>query len=111
MNSTIFIAMGLFFMLMVATKGQFGLNAKTLFVSMFSVVGLAGLGVSAYRLPRWRTEREGQMAAIATRAVRRATAQPATAPQTLDASPQLDLDLETDLTETLHTQVPHRTRS
>ena len=104
--------MGLFFMLLVAAKGDFAVDlGKTLFVSMFSVVGLGSIGVSAYQLPRWRRERERQMEAIAARAVERAGAQPATAPRELDPSRRLDLDLPTDPAEAEQTRMQRRTRS
>ncbi len=112
MGGLLLFMMGLFFMLLVAAKGDFAVDlGKTLFVSMFSVVGLGSIGVSAYQLPRWRRERERQMEAIAARAVERAGAQPATAPRELDPSRRLDLDLPTDPAEAEQTRMQRRTRS
>ncbi len=112
MGSLGLILMGLFFMLLVAAKGDFAVDlGKTLFVSMFSVVGLGGLGVTAYRLPRWREERGRQMEAIAARAVERATAQTVTTPQQIAAAPHATLDLPMESEEAEQIRVPRKTRS
>ena len=55
-----FLVMGLFLMLLVAAKAEFLVDmGKTMLVAMFALAGLGGMGVTAYRLPRWRAERDG----------------------------------------------------
>ncbi|WP_457653855.1 hypothetical protein [Rhodocaloribacter sp.] len=89
----LFLVMGLFLMLLVVAKGKFLVDmGKTMLVAMFALAGLGGMGVTAYRLPRWRAERERQMEAIAARAVERAEAQVARADGELHPLPRLDLD-------------------
>lgn len=75
-----FLAMGIVFMIAVALKGNLTAALdKTFFVSMFAVAGLAGTGVSGYRLTRWAKERERQFEEIADRALERTAAEAASA--------------------------------
>lgn len=93
MGGMLLFVMGLFFMLLVAAKGDFATDwAKTLFVSMFSVVGLVSFGVSAYRLPRWRTDQEHQMEAVASRALERAETKRSVSPQEVNRRSRSPLD-------------------
>lgn len=60
------LVMGLFFLLVVASKGDL-LTAKGIFVSMFSVVGTGAMGLSATRLRHWRKTQEKNMDTIVSR--------------------------------------------
>jgi hypothetical protein len=106
--------MGLFFILVLAAKGDFLVDmAKTIFVSMFSVAGLGGLGAAAFWLPRWRKEQERQMEAIAARAVERAGAQPASTSPIWSPSRVTDLEwpADTDPAEKESSRVRRKSRS
>jgi hypothetical protein len=60
------------FMLVAAASA--GINAGTLLLALLSAMGLGSMAFAAYRLPRWRAERERQMEGVAARAVERAGA-------------------------------------
>lgn len=110
-GSAVFFVMGLFFMLLVAAKGDFGVDlGDTLFVTMFAVLGMGGLGVSAYQLSRWRAQRERQMEAVAARALERAGAYETTASRAAASSPLLDEPRE-EAAEAEPLRVPRKTRS
>lgn len=54
--------MGLFFMLVLASKGDLFVDmAKTMFISMFAVAGLSGLGYGAFQFPRWISDKEARI--------------------------------------------------
>jgi hypothetical protein len=112
LGGLVIFGMGLFFILLVAAKGDFAVDlGKTLFASMFAAAGLGGLGLSAARLPGWRKEQQRRMESIAARAAARAAARTGggasaqTAPEPhLDAHTEteerlLDLGLEADPAE------------
>lgn len=89
----IFFLMGLFFMLMVAIKGDFGVKmAATLFVSMIAAVGLGGMGSAALMLPRWRKEKERQLEALTARILAREESQASADSMREASSPTIDLD-------------------
>lgn len=97
MMSAALTFMGLFFMLVLATKQDLFVDlAKTVFVSMFSVAGLTGFGYSAFKSPRWVADRESQIDRVLdqlqttmdTRHVTKAQ----TATVAASAAPTLDLD-------------------
>ena len=70
--STIFFVMGLFFMLMLGLKGDLFTNmAKTVFVSMFSVAGLAAFGGVAATLPGLRRRQGSQIDQVIRRILER----------------------------------------
>ena len=60
-----FFAMGLFFLLIVASKGDL-MTYKSI-VSMFSVVGAGAMGGSAFKLAGWRKEQEARMDTLLSR--------------------------------------------
>lgn len=69
----IFTLMGLFFVLMLALKGDFpSATAKSVFVSMFALFGLGTLGAAAFRIPRWQAKQEEMLEAIVKRVTLRA---------------------------------------
>lgn len=121
MGGLVVFAMGLFFMLLVAAKGDFAVDlAKTLFVSMFAAAGLGGMGLSAARLPGWRKEQRRRMEAIAAGAAARAGARagvratpepPLEAPELEAPEQTLDLDLEAGPAEAEKPGQQHRNRS
>lgn len=74
-GGAIFLAMGLFFTLLVVAKAGSPDLAKILFTSMFSVVGLGGMGYSAYRGRSWNARINRDIEAIAVRAVEKSGAQ------------------------------------
>jgi hypothetical protein len=83
-------AMGVVFMLIMATSGRFAVNPDTLLVAMFIAMGLGGIGVAAYRLPRWVEKRGRQMEAVAERTVARLAKQPSASEDEQTPSPLLD---------------------
>lgn len=92
LGGLVLTAMGLFFLLLLASKGDFITDLdKTLFVSMFAIVGVGSMGASAFRLPRWRAEHEAQMDEVVARTVSRS--ERSSAPALEESSPALDLDL------------------
>ena len=108
----ILFAVGLVFMLTLALKGDFMVELdKTFFVSMFAVLGLGSMGVSAYRLPYWAAQRGRQMEAIATRAVERAGTSPAVSPLKSAAPQGLDLGTLEDPVEVAQAPVHRSTRT
>lgn len=62
-GATVMFVMGLFFLAIVASKGDL-LTAKAMFVSMFSIVGMGAFGGSSLKLSKWRREQEAKMDAI-----------------------------------------------
>ena len=69
----IFALMGLFFILMLALKGDFpSATAKSVFVSMFVVAGLGALGGSVLKLSQWRSKQEPLLDGIVKRVAERA---------------------------------------
>lgn len=88
-----FFAMGLFFMAILIAKGDAAALGKMLFTSLWAVVGLGSMGVSAYQLPRWRSTRTQQLDGIAARAIARsATPAPTSPVPTSTPAPHLNLD-------------------
>jgi hypothetical protein len=113
LGGLILLVMGLFFMLLVAAKGDFGVDlAKTLMVSLFAVVGLGSMGTAAFRLPRWREAQERQIEEVAARAVRRAGAKSVDNLRAQDPShlPSLDLPMDPE-EEKEQNAVPRKIRS
>lgn len=69
LGGSAFFGMGLVFLLILAASGDLGVALdKTMFVSLFAVVGLAVLAASAVGAARWAEMRSGQMEALAERA-------------------------------------------
>ncbi len=57
--SSVLMVMGLFFMLVLAAKGDLFVNMeKTLFISMFSILGLLGYGYAGIKFPGWVADKE-----------------------------------------------------
>ena len=69
--SFFFLLMGTVFLSLFAAQGA-PEPGMMVIMSLFVAAGLGGAGITAYQLPRWATERERQMEAIAARAVERA---------------------------------------
>ncbi len=109
----IFFAMGLFLMLMLAVSRDFMVVMdKTFIVSMFALLGLGSIGITAYQIPRWAEERERQMEAIAARAIARASAPPTATPAHASApAGRLDLDALEDHADAAQARSPRRTRT
>ncbi len=108
----IFFAMGLFLMLMLVVSSDFMVVMdKTFIVSMFALLGLGSMGVTAYQIPRWAEERGRQMEAVAARAVAKASAPPLAEP-VREAVPagRLDLDALEDPADAAQARSPRRTR-
>jgi len=107
-----FFVMGLLFMLILATTGDFGVDlAGTLFVSLFAAMGLGSIGVAAYRLRRWSEERARQMEVIAARTAERAGAQSATALRELDPLGRLERDMPAEPEDAVQARMQNRTRT
>jgi hypothetical protein len=109
----LFLGLGLMFMLMLALKGDFMIELdKTLFVSMFAVLGLGGASIAAYRLPRWARERESQMDEIVTRVIDRMEAEPmASSLKESQSDAGLIHEQSHEADETVRPQQPSKTRS
>ncbi|MEM8484305.1 MAG: hypothetical protein AAF564_02090 [Bacteroidota bacterium] len=111
--------MGIFFMLVLASKGDFLVDmAKTLVVSMFAIAGLAGLGYGAVKFPNWVADKEARIDHVLENllagvdAASLETVPPTTEAEVTQASTtRLSLDPEqaplTDTQQTTH----HKTRS
>ena len=103
-------AFGLAFLLPSAFTVDF-LTVRMMVFTLISVIGLASMGLTAFRLPRWAREGARQMEAIAARAVELAGGQGATALREVAPSGRVDLDLPTDPAEAEQTRMKRRTRS
>lgn len=91
-TNIVFIFMGLFFTLLVALKDNVDLfSAKMLFVSMLAVLGAAGYGLLALRLPRRNKALAAQIEHVLSGVIKREAA--TAAPSPLPMPPALDLDL------------------
>lgn len=108
----VFLAMGLTFMLALALAGDFMVVLdKTLFVSMFAVLGIGSASVAAYRLPRWAKERARQMDEVAARTIERmGLDQTANLPADSELGGDLDLEASIEPDETTRIQRPRSTR-
>ena len=112
-GSMVFLAMGIMFILTLAASGDFMVVwDKTIFMSIFAMAGLGGLGLSAYRLPRWVREREQQMEAVAARAVELTGEVSAPISHEPVTSGQLDLDTGgEEAADSVSGRGHHKTRS
>ena len=109
----ILLIMGLIFMLTLALAGDFMVVLdKTLFVSMFAVLGFGGASVAAYRLPKWAKERARLMDEVAARTIERMGPEQM-AKSLADSELGADLDLEVFIEpdETTRTRRPGSSRS
>ncbi len=102
-------AYGLAFLLLLAFTDDL-VPVIMMVMTLISVIGLGGMGFTAFRLPRWARERARQMEALAARAVELAGAQPATALPEVDPSPRLDLDTLAEPEDEAQARTQHRTR-
>lgn len=112
-GSMVFLAMGLLFILTLVASGDFMVVwEKTIFMSIFAMAGLGGMGLSVYRLPRWVREREQQMETIAARAVELTSKVSAPSTQDPAMSGKVDLDTGGDqAVDSVSGRAHHRTRS
>lgn len=92
-GGALFLAMGLFFTLLVVAKAGTPDLAKILFTSMFSVVGLGGMGYSAVRTRSWSAETNRHLEAIAVRAVEHSGVRQAAAEREPEPPSRIDAEL------------------
>ncbi len=93
-GGSIFIAMGLFFLMIVAAKGDF-FTFKSIAVSMFALAGSGALGVSAFQLDQWRKDQENRLDGIVSRISNQPgnlSADEKAIQQTRESGERLDLD-------------------
>ncbi len=94
----IFTLMGLFFILMLALKGDFpSATAKSLFVSMFALIGLGTLGAAAFKIPRWQAKQEHLLNAITKRVTERSGIKSLAIAESIKAGSEIDVDQVLDL--------------
>lgn len=110
-GGAVLLAMGLFFVLLVAAKEGDADLAKLLFTSMFGLVGLGSIGVSAYKVRQWRSRTEQKMETIVNRTFERSGSQLAEVQSDSNSAGRIDPDLLADSAEEERSTAPRRTHS